>query len=122
MKFFICDHCKNVITFLKDAGAPVSCCGEKMKELIANTTDAATEKHVPVVEIADGKVSVNVGSVSHPQSEEHLIEWICLETANGVQFKKLSASDKPEAEFPICPDDEVKAVYAYCNLHGLWKA
>ena len=91
-----------------------------MEELKANTTDAATEKHVPVVEVADNKVKVDVGSVTHPMSEEHLIQWILLETEKGCQMRKLTASDEPKAVFCLGEDKPV-AVYEYCNLHGLWK-
>ena len=73
MRFFICEHCKNIITFVEDSGVPVMCCGQKMTELVANTTDAAQEKHVPVVEKDGDKLIVSVGSVEHPMTEEHHI-------------------------------------------------
>ena len=112
-----------MITFVENKGVPVMCCGQKMTEMVANTTDAAQEKHVPVVEKDGDKVKVTVGSVEHPMAEEHYIEWICLETEKGSQIKYLKPGEKPAAEFVLC-DDEVKAVYGngYCNLHGLWKA
>lgn len=119
-KFYICRHCGNIITFLKSTGVPVICCGEKMEELTPNTVEASQEKHLPVVTVSESKVKVSVGSVSHPMSEEHSIEWICLETAKGVQRKTLLPSESPEAEFSIGSEKPV-AVYAYCNLHGLWK-
>ncbi len=121
-KFYICEHCGNIIAKVRDRGVPVMCCGQKMKELIPNTTDAAGEKHVPVYSVEDGVVKVSVGSVEHPMNPEHYIEWISLETSNGNQRKCLSPEGKPEACFRICKGEEVKAVYAYCNLHGLWKA
>ncbi len=121
-KFYICEHCGNIIAKVRDRGVPVMCCGQKMKELIPNTTDAAGEKHVPVYSVEDGVVKVSVGSVEHPMNPEHYIEWISLETSNGNQRKCLSPEDKPEACFRICKGEEVEAVYAYCNLHGLWKA
>ncbi|MCI1931524.1 MAG: desulfoferrodoxin [Clostridia bacterium] len=119
-KFFICEHCKNLITFINNSGVPVVCCGQKMTELVPNTVDAAVEKHVPVVKVEGGKISVTVGEVAHPMTDKHLIEWIALETKNGVQIKKLTANDKPEAVFAVV-DEEPVAAYAYCNLHGLWK-
>ncbi|MCR5107682.1 MAG: desulfoferrodoxin [Lachnospiraceae bacterium] len=120
-KFFICEHCGNMIAMVKDAGVPVMCCGQKMKELIPGTTDAAVEKHVPVYEVTDCQVTVKVGEVEHPMMEEHYIEWISIQTDKGTQMKKLSPGEKPEAVFAICEDEKVEAVLAYCNLHGLWK-
>ena len=122
MKFYVCKHCGNIIAFAKNSGVPVVCCGEKMQQLLPNTTDAAQEKHVPVVTIAGDKVVVNVGSVAHPMTEEHHIEWIALQTKSGNQRKTLKPGEAPEACFKICDSDAVEAVFAYCNLHGLWKA
>ena len=107
---------------VKDAGVNVVCCGEKMKELVPGTVEAAHEKHIPVYEVKGGKVYVTVGAVEHPMTEAHYIEWISLQTKKGNQIKTLTPSDAPKAEFCICDGDEVEAVYAYCNLHGLWKA
>ena len=121
-KFFICQHCGNIIAMVKDSGVPVMCCGEKMEELIPGTTDAAVEKHVPVFKREGGKVMVEVGAVEHPMIPEHYIEWISLQTKYGNQRKELHPGIKPYVEFYICEKDEVEAVYAYCNLHGLWKA
>lgn len=121
MKFFKCMHCGNIITKLTDSGVPVVCCGEAMKELTPNTTDATQEKHVPVFTVNGNTVAVTVGSVDHPMSAEHLIEWIVVETFHGFAKKDLHAGDKPHAEFALAPGETLKAVYAYCNLHGLWK-
>ena len=121
-KFFICEHCGNIVAFVKNSGVPVVCCGEKMKELIPGTTDAAVEKHIPVYRVEDGKVFVTVGSVAHPMLPEHYSEWVSLQTKLGNQRKALNPGDKPEVCFSICEGDEVEAVYAYCNLHSLWKA
>lgn len=122
MKFYICNHCKNIIGKIHDSGVPVVCCGEKMAELVPNMTDAATEKHVPVIKVDGTSVTVTIGSTLHPMTEEHLIQWVYLETEEGGQRKNLKAGDKPELTFAITPGDRVKAAYAYCNLHGLWKA
>ncbi len=119
-KFYICRHCGNLIGMINDAGVPVMCCGQKMEALVPNTTEAAGEKHLPVVTVADGKVCVNVGEVDHPMTEEHYIQWIYVETENGGQRKAFKPSDAPKAAFCI-GDDKAIAVYAYCNLHGLWK-
>ena len=122
VKFYICEHCGNIIAYAKNSGVPVMCCGQKMTEIVPNTTDAAQEKHVPVITVDGGKVLVRVGSAEHPMIEAHYIEWICLQTKQGNQRKCLKPGDAPEACFMLCDGDEVEAAYAYCNLHGLWKA
>ena len=120
MKFYVCEHCGNKVTFVEDKGVPVVCCGQKMTELVANTVDASQEKHVPVVERDGNKLVVKVGSVEHPMAEEHSIQWIVVETKQGSMIKYLKPGEKPEAEFEVSAEDAV-AVYEYCNLHGLWK-
>ena len=122
MKFFICERCGNMIAVVKSSGAPVSCCGQAMKEIVPGTTDAAVEKHVPVSEVKDNMVYVTVGSVEHPMTDAHLIEWIALQTNAGNQRKVLRPGDKPQACFALCEGEVVEAVYAYCNLHSLWKS
>ncbi len=92
-----------------------------LKEMKANTTDGAKEKHVPVVEVKDGVCNVVVGSVLHPMTEEHLINFIIVVTTNGIYRKELTASDEPKASFALLPGEKVLEVYEYCNLHGLWK-
>lgn len=89
-------------------------------ELVANTTDGALEKHVPVIEVSGDTVTVKVGSVEHPSLPAHYIEWILLETAGGFQIHYLKPEMKPEAVFKV--NEPVVAAYEYCNLHGLWKA
>ena len=122
MKFYRCEHCGNIIAMVKDAGVPVVCCGQKMTELVPNTEDAAQEKHVPVYEKKSNILEVTVGSVEHPMAEEHLIEWIALQTDKGNQRKVLKPGDAPKADFALLDGEEVQAIYAYCNLHGLWKS
>lgn len=121
-RFFRCEHCGNIIAFVKDKGVPVICCGEKMKEIIPGSTDAATEKHVPVIAVDGNKVTATVGEVPHPMAEEHFIEWISIETKEGNQRKELKPGAEPKAEFVLCDTDEIISAFAYCNLHGLWKA
>lgn len=118
-KFFICRHCGNLVSMIHSSGVPMVCCGENMTELIANTTDAAGEKHVPVVTVDGNAITVNVGSVTHPMLEEHYIQWIYLETEKGGQIKILKPGEEPKAVFVI-EDDEPVGAYEYCNLHGLW--
>ena len=120
-KFFVCKHCGNMIGLLHDAGVPMMCCGEKMVELVPNTTDAAQEKHVPVATVEGNKVVVNIGSVDHPMLEEHWIQWVYLETDKGGHRKVLNPGEKPNVVFALTEDEKPLAVYEYCNLHGLWK-
>ncbi|WP_028235710.1 desulfoferrodoxin family protein [Pseudobutyrivibrio sp. MD2005] len=122
MKFYVCESCGNFVGMVVDSGAPMSCCGKMMKELVPGTSDGAAEKHVPVFTVDGNKVVVTVGSVEHPMVEAHFIEWIAIETKKGAQRKVLNPGDKPSVEFALTDDDAVVAVYAYCNLHGLWKA
>ena len=122
MKFYVCEHCGNMIQFVKDKGVPVMCCGEKMKELIPGVSDGAAEKHVPAVKVEGNKVIVEVGSVEHPMADVHYIEWIILESEKGFQKVDLKPNQAPRAEFIIAEGDKPVAAYEYCNLHGLWKA
>lgn len=122
MKFLRCAHCGKIIAVVKETGVPVMCCGEAMREIVPGTTDAAKEKHIPVYEVKDGEVTVTVGSVAHPMTDEHYIEWISLQTKCGNQRIALKPGAEPKVCFYISKDDEVEAVYAYCNLHSLWKA
>ena len=121
-KFYICEHCGNIISKVKDAGVPVMCCGQKMTELVPGTVDASLEKHVPVVETQGSLVKVKVGAAVHPMVEEHFIQWIALETEQGNQRKTLKPGQEPTVTFALTPGDKVVAAYEYCNLHGLWKA
>ena len=96
------------------------CCGQKMTQLKAGTVEASREKHIPVATVEDGMVKVVVGSVEHPMAEEHNIAWVYLQTDKGGQRKCLKPGEAPVAVFALA-DEKPVAVYAYCNLHGLWK-
>ncbi len=120
-KFLKCKRCGKIVEVINDGAPETVCCGEPMVELKANTTDAATEKHVPVIEIVGDKVSVSVGSVVHPMEAAHYIQWIAIETNRGVYRKNLNPGEEPKASF-ILSDEKLIAAYEYCNLHGLWKA
>lgn len=122
LKFFFCKLCGKIVTIIKDSGTPTVCCGEAMTELLPGTTDAATEKHVPVIAANGNTVTVTVGSTLHPMLEEHYIEWIVLQTNLGIQKKCLKPGQEPKAEFALLPGEKVEAAYEYCNLHKLWKA
>jgi superoxide reductase len=121
-KFFICKHCGNIIGMIHASGVPVVCCGENMTELVANTSDGAYEKHVPVVEVDGSLVTVTVGSVLHPMLPEHHIAWVYLKTAQGGQRKCLEVGAVPKVTFALCDGDVPLTAFEYCNLHGLWKA
>lgn len=120
VKFFYCTHCGNIVFLVNESGAPLSCCGDTMKEITANSKEAAVEKHIPVVTESGDKIEVKVGSVEHPMTPEHYIQWIFVEQNGKVQFQFLTPEDKPEAEFVVTPGVPY-TVYEYCNLHGLWK-
>ena len=121
MKFYVCKHCKILVTLLHEIGVPMMCCGEKMTELVPGTSDGAFEKHVPAVSVDGNTVTVKVGEVEHPMLENHYIQWVVLETKNGAQIHYLKPGEKPEAVFALAEGDEAIAAYEYCNLHGLWK-
>lgn len=120
-KFYICEKCGNIVEMVKASGAPLVCCGQKMTEIKAGVVEASREKHIPVAEVNGNTVNVVVGSVEHPMTEDHSIEWIYLETDKGVHRISLAAGEAPKASFTLT-DEKPIAVYAYCNLHGLWKA
>ena len=94
----------------------------ELKELKAFEIDGAKEKHVPVVKREGNKVDVVVGEIAHPMQDVHFIEWISIETNKGFQVKYLNPEDKPEASFMLLEGEKLVCTYAYCNLHGLWKA
>ncbi len=121
-RFLKCNHCGNIVAMVEDKGVPVMCCGQKMAEIIPGTVEASREKHIPVYKVEGNKVFVTIGSVEHPMVAEHYIEWVSLQTKFGNQRKLLSAGNAPTVCFALCEGDEVEAVYAYCNLHGLWMA
>lgn len=116
LKFYQCEECKKVIISKEELALA------GWKEVIPCSTEAAVEKHVPVVTKKCKQVKIDVGSVAHPMSEEHLIEWVAIETEQGYQVKYLTANGAPVSAFTLADNDKFVAAYAYCNLHGLWKA
>ena len=120
-KFYFCTICGNVVVKFVDSGVKVVCCGQQMQELTPSTEESSVEKHLPVVErLKDGSIKVKIGSKQHPMAPEHHISFICLETEHGAQVKYLMPDEAPEAVFQA-GNDKFVAVYAYCNIHGLWK-
>lgn len=127
IRFYICRTCGNLIEMIEDSGVVPNCCGEDMEELIPGTTDGAKEKHIPVYTEAPGKtescerwITVNVGEKLHPMEKGHFISWILIWTNEGIYRKDISHCDKASADFCLKTDERIKAIYSYCNLHGLW--
>ena len=120
LEVYKCDICGNIVEVLHEAGGELVCCGEAMTRLTENTTDAAKEKHVPVIEKVDGGYKVKMGSVPHPMEENHYIEWIEIVTESGVERKFLKPGETPEAVFDCAGD--IAMAREYCNVHGLWKS
>ncbi|NLA76986.1 MAG: desulfoferrodoxin [Clostridiales bacterium] len=120
-RFYICRKCGNLVGMINSSGVPMMCCGEKMQELVPNTVEASAEKHLPVAAVEGDNVKVCIGSAAHPMTSEHHIAWVYLQTESGGQRKNLDADGAPEVVFALCGEKPV-AVYAYCNLHGLWKS
>lgn len=117
-KFYKCPICGNIVEIVDGDMRRVTCCGKPMEEMVANTTDAAVEKHVPIYEKQGDELIVKVGEVEHPMTEEHYIMWIAQVTLNQTTKVALSLDQKPEAKFPYIAGS---TIYAYCNKHGLWK-
>ena len=120
-RFYVCELCGKIVAMVKPSACPTMCCGQAMKEIVPNTTDASQEKHVPVYTVEGNLVKVQVGSAPHPMIAAHHIEWVSLQTKGGNQRKALQPGQAPTVSFALCEGDEVVAAYEYCNLHGLWK-
>ncbi|MBL7153966.1 MAG: desulfoferrodoxin [Phycisphaerae bacterium] len=119
LQIYRCNACGNIVEVLHAGSGTLVCCGQSMQKLDAQTADATTEKHVPVVEKTDGSVKVKVGSIPHPMEEKHYIEWIEILADGRTCRRFLAPGDAPEAVFEI--DAESVAAREYCNVHGLWK-
>ena len=118
--FYICEKCGNLVSSIHESGVPMKCCGQSMTKIEAGVVEASREKHIPVAVVEGDKVIVSVGSVEHPMAAEHSIEWVYLQTDKGGQRKALKPGEAPKVVFALA-DEKPVAVYAYCNLHGLWK-
>lgn len=119
VEFYRCERCGNIVALINKGGGTLVCCDQEMTRLVANTTDASKEKHVPDISKEDGKIKVAVGSTLHPMLPEHYIQWIALAADGRLEFKYLKPGEEPIAEFS---DAESGMVYEYCNIHGLWKS
>lgn len=132
LTFYQCNTCGNRIEMIEDSGVTPTCCGDDMEELIPGTSDGAKEKHIPIFiestvipspleeKLCTKVITVQVGETPHPMMKAHYIEWILVHTNRGVYRKSLDPSLPPEADFCLKKDETVLAIYAYCNLHGLW--
>ncbi len=119
MNIYYCKHCKR-ICYTYPVDSTLVCCGDEMTLLQAKTEDVGNEKHLPVVEkIAENKISVKVGSVTHPMLENHWIQWIFIENGDRYLIKTFNPGEEPAAEFDVDLSKPVK-VYEFCNIHGLW--
>ena len=120
VKFYLCEKCGNMAGLILDKGGSLTCCGAKMTELIPNTVEASTEKHLPAVTVSGDSIDVQIGSVLHPMEEGHHISFVYVQTEQGGQRKCLKVGQDPKVSFCV-KGDKPLSVYAYCNLHGLWK-
>ena len=118
VRFYRCPICGNIIGLIHDAGNPVTCCGKPMERMEANTTDAATEKHVPVCERDGDEMLVRVGEVAHPMDKDHYIMWVAQVSDNKTTRIALYPEQDPIVRFNYVSNS---TIYAYCNKHGLWK-
>lgn len=118
VRFYKCPVCGNIIGLIDGNIENIKCCEREMELMVANSTDAATEKHVPVCEKVGNEIVVKVGEVEHPMVEEHYIMWIAQVSENRTTRVTLKPNEKPEAKFPYIPGS---TIFAYCDKHGLWK-
>lgn len=120
MKFYRCNICGNLVELVNAGGGELVCCGEPMEELVSKTEEEGKEKHLPVVEKNGNELVVKVGSVTHPMTEAHYIQFIAVSYNNKILRAKLNYTDEPTATFVVDEDVKEFAVYEYCNIHGLW--
>lgn len=120
-KICVCGHCGNLAAMLCDCGQPLCYCGEEMRPVRPGEREGSGEKHRPVYTQDGSTVHVTVGAMEHPMTPEHHIAWICLESERVVQYAALKPEDRPRADFALCPGDAVRAVYAFCNQHDIWR-
>ncbi len=126
MKYYLCSVCGNLVEMVDDHGNTPSCCGRAMAELKIGSTDGNPKTHIPHVmfcaKMENGvqKINIQVGEEAHPMRDFHHIQWISIETCCGVHRAILKAEDEPKATFYLRPEEKIRCIYAYCNLHGLW--
>ncbi|MEG0873125.1 MAG: desulfoferrodoxin family protein [Clostridia bacterium] len=122
LEVYICDICKNIVMFLQKSFGKLTCCNEPMRKILPNSVQADTKKHMPIGVFDGDNIIVEIGSIQHPMTEEHAIKWIYIVTDEGLAQKRdLNVGDIPKAIFQIGNAKRID-IYAYCNLHGLWKS
>jgi len=119
LEIYKCEICGNIVEVVHEAGGVLVCCGKPMVLQKENSVDASIEKHVPVLNEVEEGVEILVGSIAHPMTEEHYIEWVEIQTEKGNSRKYLTPGQEPKVFFPV--KNKVVNVRIYCNLHGLWK-
>ena len=119
LEVYKCEICGNIIEVIHEGGGTLVCCGQPMALQKENSVDASKEKHVPIVKQNQEGVEISIGSIPHPMTEEHNIEWVEIQTENGNSRKYLTLEQEPKVFFPV--KNNVLCVRIYCNLHGLWK-
>lgn len=119
--FYICEVCGNIVEKIHDSGNELTCCMRTMKELVPGETDGKLEFHIPVLDIKDNVAEIRVGEQPHPMEESHYIKWIEIITTKGEMRRCFKPGEKPVVRYNLCDDEKICAVYAYCNIHGLWK-
>lgn len=122
VKFYYCTVCGNIVEKVKDSGNDLECCSRTMEEMKAGTSDGKIEFHVPSYTVKDNIVEVSVGEKPHPMEKDHYIQWVELVTNKGMARKCLKPGDEPKVRFHLCDGEKVCGVFAYCNLHKLWRA
>lgn len=122
MKIFKCNVCGNIVELVHEGGGELVCCGKPMEEKLSKTTEEGNEKHLPVTEIYENEIKIKVGSIEHPMTEAHYIEWIMIKYNNRKEVIKLSPNEKPFVTFKMEEDFNILEIYEYCNVHGLWKS
>lgn len=121
-KFYKCSHCGQIIAKVNDTNVKVVCCNEEMQQLIPGTVEASREKHIPVYHVENQILKINIGSINHPMTEAHLIEWVFVQTSKKNIRVALHANMEPTVNILLENDEKVEKVLSYCNLHGLWEA
>ncbi len=121
MNFFKCNICGNLVELVLEGKGELVCCGEPMEKLISKQTEEGNEKHLPVVSLKEKEINIKIGSIEHPMTETHYIQWIYIFYNNKCQRVKLNPNDKPETKFIINENFDILEVFEYCNVHGLWK-
>lgn len=118
-KIYKCDKCNNIIMMIKDKDIPIICCGQQMRELVPTVNDSAKDKHLSEIEFIKNTLKVKISKERYPETEQHNIDWVYVETTDGAQLKYFKKDKEPELDFALTNGDHPVKIYAYCNKHGL---